>query len=662
MKTITSLFLIQKPHQIYSPFCNWNSKIYFGIIFLFISSILSAQQKKDSLKKTYPKLSVCDDLYLKNKIKKSIHCYQAATNTHPLFLNSYFKLAEVFYQRKDFTNSLFYINKAIDIDPNESFLPLCNMANQMNKNKDYDFALTIINRLSVSKIDAEKLKIVSENQLKYTLINQVKTDPIVGVNFENLGDSINSKENEYLPSLSLDDKTLVFTRNVGGNEDFFISHFDSIQNWRKAQNMGYPPNTGLPDGAAKLSADGYYLFYTRCDLRSPNGYEGGGCDIVFSYQEDTVWSDAQKLGATINTPGYEGQPCLSSDNKDLYFVSDREGGFGGKDIWVSHFANYLWSAPENLGPNINTSKDETAPFIHPDNVSFYFSSNGQIGLGDNDLFLSRRNNDGTWKKPINLGSPINTKGFDGSIVVNAKGTKGYCASNRSDSKGGLDLYSFDLYPAIKPIPTICLKGFVEDKLYGTKIWNAKINFTDTYNNTDIGLIKSNKGDASYTKALQVGKNYLISVDVNGYRPFYKLLNLNNDLLADNLFYSIKLRTPGLTDTLFKNQLVVDNSRNKFTIDSKLVLDTILSNWNDWNEDSAVVKIFLKGYYYAGDSLTDPSFKANLDQCVKQLKIATNYFENKGIKCEYLMTDLDMIAIKDDNEWFDKIEVIVVEDY
>ncbi len=662
MKTIERLFVIQKSHQSCSQFCSWYSKKYFGIIFLFISSSLIAQQKLDSLKKNNPKLSVCDNLYLKNKINKSIDCYQAATNTHPYFLNSYFKLAEIYYVKKDFTNSLFYINKAIDIDANESFLPLCNLAYQMNKNKDHAFALAIMNRFSVSKIDAEKMKIVAENQLKFTLINQVKTDPIAGVNFENLGDSINSKENEYLPSLSLDNKTLVFTRNVGGNEDFFISDFDTIQNWRRAQNMGYPPNTGLPDGAAKLSADGYYLFYTRCDLRSPNGYEGGGCDIVFSYKEDSVWSAAQKLGATINTPGYEGQPCLSSDNKDLYFVSDREGGFGGKDIWVSHFTNYLWSKPENLGPNINTSKDETSPFIHPDNVSFYFSSNGQIGLGDNDLYLSRRNIDGTWKMPINLGSPINTKGFDGSIVVNAKGSKGYCASNRNDSKGGLDLYSFDLYPAIKPIPTICLKGFVEDKFYGTKIWKAKINFTDTYNNTDIGLIQSNKGDASYTKALQMGKNYLITVNVNGYRPFYKLLNLSNDLLTDNIFHTIKLRIPGLSDTLFRNQLEVDYSRNKFTIDSKLVLDTILSNWDDWNEDSAIVKIFLKGYYYAGDSLRDSTFKANLDQCEKQLKMATNYFEQKGIKCEYLMTDLDLIALKDDNELFDKIEVLVVEDY
>ncbi len=662
MKTIERLFVIQKSHQSCSQFCSWYSKKYFGIIFLFISSSLIAQQKLDSLKKPNPKLSVCDNLYLKNKINKSIDCYQAATNTHPYFLNSYFKLAEIYYVKKDFTNSLFYINKAIDIDANESFLPLCNLAYQMNKNKDHAFALAIMNRFSVSKIDAEKMKIVAENQLKFTLINQVKTDPIAGVNFENLGDSINSKENEYLPSLSLDNKTLVFTRNVGGNEDFFISNFDTIQNWRRAQNMGYPPNTGLPDGAAKLSADGYYLFYTRCDLRSPNGYEGGGCDIVFSYKEDSVWSAAQKLGATINTPGYEGQPCLSSDNKDLYFVSDREGGFGGKDIWVSHFTNYLWSKPENLGPKINTSKDETSPFIHPDNVSFYFSSNGQIGLGDNDLYLSRRNIDGTWKMPINLGSPINTKGFDGSIVVNAKGSKGYCASNRNDSKGGLDLYSFDLYPAIKPIPTICLKGFVEDKFYGTKIWKAKINFTDTYNNTDIGLIQSNKGDASYTKALQMGKNYLITVNVNGYRPFYKLLNLSNDLLTDNIFHTIKLRLPGLSDTLFRNQLEVDYSRNKFTIDSKLVLDTILSNWDYWNEDSAIVKIFLKGYYYAGDSLRDSTFKANLDQCEKQLKMATNYFEQKGIKCEYLMTDLDLIALKDDNEWFDKIEVLVVEDY
>ena len=662
MKTIEHLLVTTKSQQSCNQFCSWYSKKYFGIILLFISGTLFAQQKMDSLKKTYPKISVCDDLYFKNKIEKSIDCYKTATNTHPFFLNSYLKLAEIYYKKKDFSSSLFYIDKAIDINANESFMPLCNLANQMNDNKDDAFALTIMNRFSVSTIDAEKMKIVSENQLKYTLINQVNTDPIAGVNFENLGDSINSKENEYLPSLSLDGKTLVFTRNVGGNEDFFVSLFDTIQNWRKAQNMGYPPNSGLPDGAAKLSADGYYLFYTRCDLRSPNGYEGGGCDIVFSYQEDSAWSEPQKFGLTINTPGYEGQPCLSSDNKDMYFVSDREGGYGGKDIWVSHFTNYFWSKPENLGPNINSSKDETAPFIHPDNVSFYFSSNGQIGLGDNDLFLSRRNNDGSWKKPINLGAPINTKGFDGSIVVNAKGTKGYCASNRKDSKGGLDLYSFDLYPAIRPIPTLCLKGFVEDKFYGTKIWNAKINFTYLFNNTNTGSIESNKGDASYTKALQIDKIYLISVHVKGYRPFYKLLNLKNDALADNIFYNIKLREPGLTDTLFRNQLLVDSTKNKFTTDSKIVLDSIISNWKSWKEDSAIVKIFLKGYYYAGDSLTDSTFKAKLDQCENQLKLATAFFEQKGIKCQYLMTDLDMIALKDDEELFDKIEVVVVEDY
>lgn len=629
---------------------------------LLFSCNVFAQQKIDSLKKSQPKLSVCDDLYLNSKFDKAIDCYKSATISHPTFLNSYLKLTDVFYKKKDFNNVILFANKAIEINANEAFMPLCNLANQMNDNKDDLLAMKIMNRFSVSNLDAEKMKIITANQLRFTLINQVNTTPVVGVNFENLGDSINTKENEYLPSLSLDGRTLVFTRNVGGNEDFFVSHFDSIRNWRNAQNMGYPPNTGMPDGAAKLSADGYYLFYTRCDMRSPNGYEGGGCDIVFSYQEDSAWSSPQKFGLTINTPGYEGQPCLSSDNKDMYFVSDRAGGYGGKDIWVSHFVNNFWSKPENLGPNVNTSKDDTSPFIHPDNVSLYFSSNGQIGLGENDLFLSRRNNDGTWKKTINLGAPINTNGFDGSIVINAKGTKGYCASSRNDSKGGLDIYRFDLYPAIQPIPTVCLKGFVVDKLYQNKLWSANINFTYTFNNTDVGSIESNSGDASYAKALQLGKTYLMSVKEEGYRPFYKLLKFKNDTLADNIFFNIRLRQPGLVDTLFRNQLMVDSTKNKFTTDSKIVLDSIISNWKNWNEDSAVVKIFLKGYYYAGDSLTDSTFKARLDQCENQLKLATTFFERKGIKCQYLMTDLDMIALKDDEELFDKIDVVVVEDY
>ncbi|MCZ2140606.1 MAG: hypothetical protein LC096_04365, partial [Bacteroidia bacterium] len=490
----------------------------------------------------------------------------------------------------------------------------------------------------------------------------IDNTPILGIQLQNLGDSINTHDNEYLPSLSLDGNTLVFTRNVGGNEDFFISKKDSNSTWHKAKNMGYPPNTNLPDGGAKLSADGNYLFYTRCDMRSPDGIRGGGCDIVFSYRQKDTWSEPQYFGYTINTTAYEGQPCLSADNNTLYFVSNREGGYGGYDIWMSKFENKRWTEPVNLGPDINTPKDETSPFIHPDNETLYFASNGHPGLGQTDLFVSRKNKNGVWSKPLNLGAPINSEGFEGSIIVSAKGKKGYLASDRADSKGGLDIYTFDTYSAIQPSPTICLKGFVTDKYYDIPVLSQEITFSDLFDHTLIGSEKSNEGDGSYTKAIKLGKTYLISCHSELYRPFYKKISLLHDSIPEIVNINIKLKQPGLIDTLFQAQLTFDSTTNKLDSISYKKMDTVMKQWKDYTEDSASVIVFLKAYYYSGENDEDTMYKHNLDQCFTYLQEVNSYFEKRKIPCWMIMQDLCMLIYNDEESLFKQVEMNIIEYY
>lgn len=630
-----------------------------GLLLYGLSLSISAQ---DSTQRYRVAFGECEDYLKKGKFDKAIQCYQQLTFQYPNTIKNYIRLAEIYYNKGDKTNSLFYVNKAADVNAGEAYSPLVYLAQKMFANKDDELAIKVMNRLSVSNLDSTLQAKTTQTKLQFTLRSYADKSPVPGVELKNLGDSINTFENEYLPSISLDGQTMVFTRNVGGNEDFFISQKNEKGSWSKATNLGYPPNTGMPDGAAMLSADGNYLFFTRCDMRSPNGIERGGCDLAFSYKVNDEWSSPQYFGFTINTTGYEGQPCLSSNNKDLYFVSNRDGGLGGLDIWVSHFRQNYWSAPENLGPNINTPKDESAPFIHPDNETLYFSSDGHPGIGKTDLFVSRRNSNGTWKKPINLGAPINTENHDGSIVINAKGSLGYCASDRGLGKGGLDIYSFNPHNAIKPIPTLCVRGTVLDKYYKNTIPNVDIEWFEMNTGKMIETYKSNAGNASYTQALQIGRRYLVKVEEEGFHPFYKIINLNVPDLKDNIDVDIRLRQPGLTDTLFHGFIKVDSNGHFTDSTTKVLLDSLQTTWPAWTDDSATVILMAKGFYYCCDSTNDTLYKARLDRCQEKLEVFQKWLEKRKITCLNYMLDLDMIIYNDDEELFDAIEVTVLENY
>ena len=156
--------------------------------------------------------------------------------------------------------------------------------------------------------------------------------------------------------------------------------------------------------------------------------------------------------------------CLfSADGENLYFVSNRPGGIGESDIWYSSLkADGSWGAPRNVGPKINTPGKEESVMIHPDGKTLYFSSNGHTGMGGLDIYVVRKDENGEWGTPVNLGYPINTYGDENSLLVNGSGNLAYFASNRAGGMGGLDLYQFDLYDAVRPDKITYMKGKVYD--------------------------------------------------------------------------------------------------------------------------------------------------------------------------------------------------------
>ena len=268
---------------------------------------------------------------------------------------------------------------------------------------------------------------------------------------ENMGEEINSKWEEYLPSISADGSLFVFTRrgphlqNIV-SEDFYSSTLKEGK-WSVAENLGQTLNTFGNEGAQCLSSDGKILFFTACDR--DDGF--CRCDIYVSFLGAQGWSPAQNIGPSINSPYWESQPCISPDGKELYFLSNRPGGQGKMDIWKSVLtAEGSFGKPVNLGKIINTSDDEMSPFLHMDNQTLYFASKGHVGMGDFDLFLTRRmHSKEKWGNPENLGYPINTHEVENSLIVASDGLTAYFASDKS-GYGQEDIFWFELPESAQP--------------------------------------------------------------------------------------------------------------------------------------------------------------------------------------------------------------------
>jgi OmpA-OmpF porin, OOP family len=369
---------------------------------------------------------------------------------------------------------------------------------------------------------------------------QLRAAPITNIGEPvNMGSIVNGISENYLPSSDPTGKRVYFTstrkggisaedkNDADGDEDIY--YVDKVDGeWQSPVLLPEPINSKKNDGAPSISADGQTMFMTLC-------YRDGGvgsCDIYVSYLEGNQWSEPQNLGNVVNSEKWDAQPSVSADGNRLFFVSERVGGYGGNDIYMTEKTIFgEWGVPQNLGSIINTPFSEVSPFISPDGKTLYFASTGHPGYGDSDIFRSIYQ-DGRWSVPVNLGRPINTANRDSYFTIGGSGEVGFMASTRENDL--LNLYEVRIPESMRPQPTMIVKGKVSNFRSQAPL-SAWILVEDLETKELIATSKSNSKTGEYLVVLPAGRNYSVSATNEGYF-FY---SNNFDLPADAKYQEIK---------------------------------------------------------------------------------------------------------------------------
>ncbi|MBU0764379.1 MAG: OmpA family protein, partial [Bacteroidetes bacterium] len=457
----------------------------------------------------------------------------------------------------------------------------------------------------------------------------------VNVRIENLGNTVNTGYAEYCPIITADESSMIFTSRRSGTtggakdpalddfyEDLYITDMTKDSAWSSPRNMGKPVNSGSHDATVGLSPDGQELLIYRDDYGDGNIYR---CEL-----KGSLWSDPEKLNENINSKYQEPSACFSFDGKTLYFVSDRPGGFGGKDIYMSHKdSKDNWGQAVNLGSEINTVYDEDGVFMHPDGATLYFSSSGHETIGGYDIFRSVLEN-GKWTKPKNLGYPINSSDDDVFFVISANGRHGYYSSFKPGGLGNKDLYRItflgdtaktDEHIVEKAPSLTLLKGIVRDERSGDPL-EAGIEIADNSTNEQVATFKSNSESGKYLVSLPSGKNYGISVQAEGYLFHSENIDIEEKEGFQEVTKDIFLKKPEVGVNIVLNNIFFDYGEATLRKESTVELDRLTGLLKKY----PAMRIEISGHT---DSNGDDDFNMDLSQ--RRAHAVAGYLTDHGIE-------------------------------
>ena len=510
-----------------------NKVFIFTIACIFILGQVYAQPGTTKAKSAKQLLQDAEVLINRQQFAPAKSTLEAALKQKKNFVIAYRLLGIVNAKLGKYDESALAYEKLFELSPSLSKAAYFECAQSYMKRYKYDKALALFNLYKNAssrdyKADEQTVQMgydmTLDREIRSCLyarnvdLTEMKEEAI------NLGPNINSSADEYLPTLTGDGRWLIFTSNRGG-ENILMSKPAANGGWAQARSISKAINTPRNEGMAKLTVCGRTIYFSAC------GWENveGGCDIFeadFDTQNDFAVVDDVRPSLGLNSKKWDSQPAISCDGKTMYFASNRTGGKGGTDLWMSTLADDgLWDPPVNM-KSINTEGDEEAPYIAPDGLTLYFSSNGHPGFGDADIFRTVLQEDETWTIPMNLGYSVNTPFREAGIVISPDGATAYYASEKEGGLGGLDIYTIGMHPEIAPEkPNVMVDAYVYDAATKEPIENVKVKIgksgtkkkefkTDAYgrffvclpNNNSYSYILMNEGYQTFVGAEYFRRN------------------------------------------------------------------------------------------------------------------------------------------------------------
>lgn len=530
----------------------------FTVIAILLPLLVSAQdQLTTRSKKAAEAYHRAEKTYAIEDFDETKKLLQQAINIDKKFTEAYLLLGELSAHIKNYHSAIDYYNTAIQLD-SSFFKPVYNLLGESyylvgdykNAAKCFKTTSRIIAPENAANKMAQfwlKKSELADSLVKKPVARQLKSD------LENF----NTINDEYINGIRFDNKSFLLTQkartkaNSGGmmKEEFFIVGTEG-ELFTKQNHFNFLESYGNY-GAAFMTADGAKLYFAACGWGDGNG----SCDIyIIKRESDTIWSQPLPVPGKVNTSYWESQAALSADETEMYFASNRPGGYGGSDIYKSvKLGDGSWSAAFNLGPEVNTQGDEMSPFIHADGKSLYFSSNGHaFSMGGRDIYFSKADETGRWTKPVNVGYPVNTFANEMNLVVSADATMVFVTSDRGGDSTGFDILMFEpLKQEVFPQAVDYMQVVVLDKISSQRI-TAAFDLSSSNSETTIQHGETDF-NGSFFIALKPSVEYKLQLEKPGYLLYSDLISIEKEALNNKVVHIATLEP-----LVINKQLVLEN--------------------------------------------------------------------------------------------------------
>lgn len=510
--------------------------VRFLIFFLIVSPfcVQSQNQLSTKSKKAIELYTLADNFRVRGQFEEALNLLDQALAKDKNFVEAYYRRGLTYFSMKQYPNALRDYEKGLSLtnDLRKQKVFWYDLGELYLLSGQYEKAMKVMSAF-VNNETQNKQKIDRAAMLFKSAEFALKNQSNKSFTRRPLSDTLNRFVMQYFPVLTADENQIIFTRRKGDgpndDEDLVVSKKDSQGRWAAPESISKNINTELNEGTCAISGDGRRLIFTSC-----SGRDGiGSCDLYESVRVGEVWTSPKNLGRNVNTHEWESQPSLSADGRTLYFVSDRESGIGRRDIWVStRDENNIWTKATNAGKEINSPFDEISPFIHANDQSLYFASNGLPGFGGYDIFYAEKGTTTGWGTPKNMGSIINDHEDQFSFFITANGKKGYY-SHEETLPSGLSrskIYEVEI-PTENQVKfrSNYVKGIIRDKV--TKLpLAAKIELINIEQNKMISLVESDSISGEYLMVLTQGAEYALYINKKGY--LFKSYNFNYSAIND----------------------------------------------------------------------------------------------------------------------------------